>query len=238
MDYTANVLPLAFGVVLAWVVLYTPVLSRLSQYISTLFHEAGHAISALFLGGKVQGIRLEANGSGLTTSGHVIGLGFFPTRVAVLLSGYSFPVNIGITVLTLVFLKVESLYILIFFAIVGGLTLLFIRNFVGLLITFTYLGLIALAFLGQDLIPLNYSISFLGGILLVNGVKDIIGITRLTFRTKQRSEEIANDFTYLRDITFISPRIWNILYIISQIAALPIIIVGVATLNPYLVSIN
>lgn len=233
IDYTQNTIALLIGLFLAWIITRTPYVKKISQYLSTLFHEAGHAIAALFLGGKVQGIRLELDGSGLTVSGHQRGLTFIPTRVIVLLSGYSFPVNIGLIVLTLVYLNTSDIYILIFLGVVGILTLFFIRNIIGFLITITYLGLIALGFIVQEVIPLQFSLSFLASILLINGVKDVINITRFNFSSQQRSSEQSNDFTYLKDTTRISYRFWNIFYILLQLVTLPIVVGAITVVNNY-----
>lgn len=232
MDYS-NLLPLIIGLALAWVLTRFNATRKTTQYVSTLFHEAGHAISALIFGGQVQSITLQRDGSGLTTSGHVKDSKYLFVRVIVLLSGYSFPINVGFTALTLTFLQVDSLYILIFFGIVGLLTLVFIRNLMGFLITIGYIGLVGLTITLQDYIPLQYSMGLVASILFVNGVKDAFSITRFNFSKEQKHGATPNDFTYLKEATFINHRVWNIIYLMGQIIILPIIVYVVFALNAY-----
>lgn len=232
MDYS-NILPLIIGLVLAWVLTRFNVTRKLTQYVSTLFHEAGHAISALIFGGQVQSITLQKDGSGLTTSGHVKDSKYLFVRVIVLLSGYSFPINVGFTALALTFLQVDSLYILIFFGVVGVLTLVFIRNLMGFLIVFGYISLVGLAVLLQDYISLQYSMGLVASILFVNGIKDAVGITKFNFSKEQKYGSTSNDFTYLKEATLINHRVWNVFYLLGQVIILPIIVYVVVSLTTY-----
>ena len=187
--------------------------AKIFKYLTTLFHEVGHACVALLLGGHIQHIKIQPNGSGVTSTAHAITLKYKIVRILELLAGYSFPVNTGVVLLGLGIIGVDPLFMLVFVGLVAGFTLLFIRNFFGLLVVFSYAVIAFAGYFFRDVIPVNYTISFLAFILIFGGIKDIQNVTKMTFS----NQNDKNDFHFLRDETLIPARIWNIGFIISEV---------------------
>lgn len=208
---------------IAFACIIWPPTARLSKYLTTLFHEVGHACVALILGGRIQHIKIQPNGSGVTSTAHVITLKYKIVRILELLAGYSFPVNTGIVLLGLSIIGVDPLFMLAFIGLVAGFTLLFIRNFFGLLVVFSYAAITFMGYLLRDSIPVDYVISFMALILIFGGVKDIRDVTMMTF-SNQNDKDNKNDFHFLRDETFIPARIWNVVFILSEILVAALII--------------
>lgn len=196
-------------------VLWKPT-ARISKYLTTLFHEVGHAFVALILGGRIQHIKIQPNGSGVTSTAHAVNLKYKIVRILELLAGYSFPVNTGVILVGLGFIGVDPLYMLAFVGLVAGFTLLFIRNFFGLLVVFSYAAFAFAGYIARDIVPVNYTIAFIAFILIFGGIKDIKDVTWINF-SSQYNPDNKNDFNFLRDETFIPARIWNIGFILSEI---------------------
>ena len=214
---TALILGISAIVALA-ITLWRPS-SKAVKYLTTLFHEVGHAVVALILGGHIQRIRIEADGSGATGTAHAIRLRYKLVRIIELLAGYSFPVNVGTALIMFSWIGVEPLYLLIFTGLVALFALIFIRNLFGLLVIVIYASLIGASFLLQGIIPISYPMAVIGFLLFFVGIKDIKNVTSMNLQ-KMRNPENKNDFQLLKDETFIPALVWNILFIIGQAAAI------------------
>lgn len=110
-------------IALALVVLVWPVVRMLA----TVVHEAGHAVVAMLVGRKLQGIRLHRDTSGLTvTRGRRTG----PGMVATLLAGYPAPALFGLAA-AVVLAQGYAVALLWGCLLALALMLLQIRNLVG-----------------------------------------------------------------------------------------------------------
>lgn len=79
--------------VLAFVVTWSPAGYRIVRHLTTLIHEAGHALVAGLAGRRLRGVRLHSDTSGVTLSrGSPRGLGMILT----VLAGYPAPALVGL----------------------------------------------------------------------------------------------------------------------------------------------
>ena len=219
---TINPILLVVIAFLVFVALIVPISGKILNHFITVVHEMGHAVTTLLLGGRVGAIRVEMNGSGSTTSGHPVTSGYKLARISTLLSGYSFPVYLGLGLVAASILQNQWLS-LILLGVVCFLSLLFIRNLFGFIIIVLFSSASFLPLLVPNL---TYSyVSFaLGLILFFGGLKDILLITRAMFSSHLQSSE--SDFDLLQTETHIHRAIWVIIFFCVQILA----IAGVAFL--------
>jgi len=190
--------------------------TKLLKYLMTLFHEVGHAAIALLLGGRIQHIKIQPDGSGVTSTAHTISLRYKLVRIVELLAGYSFPLNIGVILLGLGLIGVDPIFMLGFTALVSLFTLLFVRNLFGLLVVLVYSALPITAYVLKDAIPINYTISLIAFLLIFGGVRDIKDATRMTFSRQNNKDNNNNDFHLLRDETLVPAKIWNVGFILCE----------------------
>lgn len=89
--------PEDFHVLLIWIavaaIVFSPRVNTYSGILVTVFHEAGHALSALLIGGRLQGIRIHLDHSGTTTSAAPDNL---LARLWTGWWGYPFPALVGL----------------------------------------------------------------------------------------------------------------------------------------------
>jgi hypothetical protein len=224
---TLNVpIVIAIFVVALGAILWKPVFKVLNHFI-TLIHELGHAVFAFLLGGRVQGIRIESNGSGSTVSGQAVKLGYTFARVVTLLAGYSFPITFSIILFATV-LTHNLIACVITIAIAFLITLLFIRNLFGLAITLFFGAVfISTYFLLQPIYL--YIVLFLAFLSLLGGAKDIAGVSKMVF-TRNPTQGQQTDFDFLQEATHIPRGIWFVIFIILMGA----LITGVFFLVQYI----
>jgi peptidase M50B-like protein len=100
---------------------------RWTRHVSTIVHEAGHAIVALLTGRRLAGIRLHSDSSGVTVS---VGRPRGPGMVAMLAAGYPAPAFLGLGAAAL--LRADRADVLLWGLVVvlAGLALQ-IRNWFG-----------------------------------------------------------------------------------------------------------
>jgi hypothetical protein len=164
----------------------------------TIFHEVGHAVTSLLFRGQVKSIRINADGSGDTTSAHRVQGGYKLFRLLILLSGYSFPITTGIITFLSVF---TNNYIAGFWVIVAvsAISIIFIRNLFGLGIVTIFALLVAIPyFFFPDALP--YVIFGLSSLMLAGGIKDLLLIS---FVVCFRKGGEGSDFSLLRDEFYI-----------------------------------
>lgn len=195
--------------------LYFKLTRSLLNHFITVVHEFGHAIAALFLGGKVQGIKINSDGSGVTMSGHEVNMSYIPVRIVTLLSGYSFPIFLGIGLLWAWF----NNYIVagvITLAIVSLLSFVFLRNFFALFVMVLFSAItVGTFFLPWTGYP--YMLASVSLVFLILGLKDAGQISKAVF---QKRPELNSDFNLLRDQTHIPAQVWVIIFWAIQIALL------------------
>jgi hypothetical protein len=173
--------------------------------LATATHELGHAFAALMSGQRLSGIRLRLDHSGTTTS-------YSRGRVAAVWSGfwgYPVPAMTGAALVTSGFagwgpaaLATGTLILLA--------SLLFIRNFTGLLIT-------GVAVAGGGLLVLFVPSNFTGHVaivlgvaLLVAAVRDLAKLTNVHLRRRDRLS--SSDAYLLYRATAIPSGVWIALF--------------------------
>ena len=113
---------------LALLLVAPPVLWRASRVLVTITHEGGHAVAAVLVGRRLQGIRVHSDTSGLTVSrGRPGG----PGMVAMLFAGYLGPAVVGLGAVGLL-LAGHALGLLWLVTLLLAAMLLQIRNLYGL----------------------------------------------------------------------------------------------------------
>ncbi|CAN5248577.1 M50 family metallopeptidase [soil metagenome] len=189
----------------------------------TVIHEAGHAVVAVLVGRRLQGIRLHADTSGLTVSrGKPTG----PGVVAMMAAGYLAPaaVGIGAALLLAAGRGVAMLWLLL---LLMAALLVWVRNLYGLVtIVVAGVGVGLLTWYGgtQTQSVVAYLIAW---ILLLAAPRPLIEILG-TGRTRRRT----TDPDQLARLTRIPALVWTLLLLVANLAGL---FVGVGTLAPDLV---
>lgn len=192
---------------------------KLANHFITVLHEFGHAIVALFLGGKIQGIRVNSDGSGVTTSAHVVDMRYIPIRIITLLAGYSFPIFFGFTLVWFYF-NSYTLAAVIVFGCVSGISFIFLRNFFGFFIMLLFAGVTV----GTYFIPwdgYSYVVLGLGVLFSLFGIKDAIQISKAVYSSLPN---LGSDFNLLKDQTHIPAKFWVIVFWLVQFGLVALII--------------
>jgi hypothetical protein len=116
---------IAVGAALLIVVL--PGTWRPARHVITIVHEAGHALTAILVGRRLQGIRLHSDTSGLTVSR---GKPYGPGMVCTTLAGYLAPSVLGLVFATLLKTGLVTGLLVVCALLLAGV-LIMIRNLYG-----------------------------------------------------------------------------------------------------------
>ena len=201
-------------VVIVFALVFLPKIGKITQYVSTLFHEVGHVVGSFVTGGGASSIKLHKDTSGVAGTTHRVGAGGFVSRTFTVLSGYATPVNLGAILVGLSFTEWVNvgIGIICLFSIIA---FLLIRNLFGLLVTVSFLGL--LAFLVFIPTPLTFSniVLFFGALVFLNGVKDVYQIAPYTFK-KTIDENNLSDFHILATDSIFPAKVWFVIFIIGE----------------------
>ena len=173
--------------------------------LATATHELGHAFAALTSGQRLSGIRLRLDHSGTTTT-------FSRSKLATVWScfwGYPVPGVVGAAFVWCGFNGWGPAAIAAS-AVILAATLVFLRNAAGFLITIgAILGCIALIFL----VPagfVGHTAVMLGLVLLVGAVRDLIKLTHVHLRRRDRLA--TSDAYLLFRATAVPSGIWILLF--------------------------
>ena len=173
--------------------------------LATATHELGHAFAALTSGQRLSGIRLRLDHSGTTTT-------FSRSKLATVWScfwGYPVPGVVGAAFVWCGFNGWGPAAIA-GSAVILAATLVFLRNAAGFLITIgAILGCIALIFL----VPagfVGHTAVMLGLVLLVGAVRDLIKLTHVHLRRRDRLA--TSDAYLLFRATAVPSGIWILLF--------------------------
>jgi hypothetical protein len=173
--------------------------------LATATHELGHAFAAVTSGQRLSGIRLRFDHSGTTTT-------FSRSKLATVWScfwGYPVPAVVGAAFVWCGFNGWGPAAIAAS-AVILAATLVFLRNAAGFLITIgAILGCIALIFL----VPagfVGHTAVMLGLVLLVGAVRDLIKLTHVHLRRRDRLA--TSDAYLLFRATAVPSGIWILLF--------------------------
>lgn len=195
--------------VIGFIVSRLPVIGKYFRSVYTMYHENGHSTMALLMGGKIHRIDLFANTEGVATTSSR----FWLARVLTSFAGYPFASFVAF--LFFYFLLQEQYQVLFYgLAITAALNLLlWVRNLYGIIWLVSLIGLLAgLHYLGDEQI-IEYSLLFIGSILLSESIAAAMGI--LVLSIKQPLD--AGDASSLRKSTWVSARIWGLVFFLQSL---------------------
>lgn len=189
----------------------------------TVVHESGHALVAVLVGRRLQGIRLEADTSGVTVSkGRPRG----PGMVVMLAAGYLAPAVVGLGA-ALLLASGHSVGLLWLLVVLVLLLLVWIRNVHGLVVLLVGGGAVFLvswyAAPGVQA-AVAYLVTWL---LLLAAPRPVVELLR-GWRRRRRT----SDPDQLAGLTHVPALLWVLVMLLANLAGL---VVGVATLAPQVV---
>ncbi|MSZ76600.1 MAG: M50 family peptidase [Actinobacteria bacterium] len=214
-------LVLATGL-LAVVVVLLPSTWRRVRLGITIVHEAGHAVTAVLVGRRLQGIRLHADTSGVTVSrGRPRG----PGMVLMLASGYLAPAALGL-VAALLLADGRPLTLLWLLVLLGLAMLVWVRNGYAALALLGVGGVVAaIGWWGTAAVQsaAAYAIAW---VLLVAAPRPLLELVAV-----RRSGRRGSDPDQLAAITPLPAMVWVLLLLAASLAGL---VVGAGRLAPRL----
>jgi hypothetical protein len=202
-------IPLLIAVVAA----FTPRVKYLSQTLTTITHELGHAVAVMPFGGRLQGIKLR-----LTTEGEaVVSIPRWPfpiyhcVRILNLFAGYSAPIYVSLFFIFSIASGWDTA-VKVTLGIMSALVLLFIRNWFGLLVALSFAAFnAAMVILLPNVFP-QYALT-LAFILLIRGVIDIYKAGEWTFKRALAS----SDFVIASEELVGPPQLWYVLFCVFHL---------------------
>lgn len=184
----------------------------LTRHVVTISHEGGHALVAVLTGRRLMGIRLHADTSGVTLSrGKPRG----PGMVAMLAAGYLSPAVAG---LGAALLLTSGYSLALLWLAVGwlGLMLLQIRNAYGLLVLVVCGAGAALASWYLPGSTVSLIAYLLTCVLLVAAPKPVLEL----MAQRRRGGAHGSDVDQLRRLTRIPAVLWEVLFLVANLAGL------------------
>lgn len=187
---------------------------RLARTVVTIAHEGGHALVALLVGRRLQGVRLHSDTSGVTLSrGRPTG----PGMVATGLAGYLAPSLVGLAFAALLAAGRVTALLWISVALLAGMLVL-VRNAYGVAaILLTGLGVFAVSWFAADRVQAVFAL-FFTWFLLLAGVRPIAELQRLRRRGYGRN----SDADQLARLTGVPGGVWVLLFGLTALAALAV----------------
>jgi len=177
--------------------------------VNTMFHEDGHALMGLIAGKGVQRIKLFANTEGLAETLTSKGIMGWIPRILISIAGY--PFSSGMALLFFYLLSLEKFTILFYgLAAVAIINLvLWVRNLYGVVWLIAFIGILGGVFYLNDPVIMQYTLMFIGSIMLVESVTSAWEILVLSIKTPKD----AGDATSLKQSTAISARVWGVFFL-------------------------
>lgn len=211
-----ELLPILTTLLLAVVFLVVPKLNYAAKSLGTIVHELGHAFVVMPFGGRLHGIKLQANTEGEA----VVGIPRYPfpfyqiLRIINLFAGYGAPIYLSLGLFAGFFFD-KPTALMITLGVMSLVVLLFIRNLFGILIatSFGVLNAVFIFLLPQFILWYALGLSL---VLLVRGTIDIVNIAKWTFGSKLPS----SDFVLAAEELGGSPRLWFVIFCIFHLLVL------------------
>lgn len=180
----------------------------------TIAHEGGHALVALAVGRRLDGVRVHRSTAGLTVSaGNSSGPGIVATAAA----GYLAPPLLGLGAAALLATGHLVAALLLSLVLLAALTLM-VRNAYGILATVTAAGAVALViWRGSSLLQavLGYAMAWF---LLVGGIRPVLELQR----SRRRGRASRSDADQLASLTGVPGGVWVALFALVAVGALAI----------------
>ena len=203
----------AAGLAAAVIVLNT-VTWRLAGQVITIAHEAGHALTSVLVGRKLEGIRLHADGSGVTRSS---GLRSGPGLVATAAAGYISPPVLGAGAAWLLDGRHVTAMLWLTVVLLAA-TLLVIRNAFGVLaVLLTGGGVGAVALLAPVAVQAGFAYGS-AWFLLFGGLRPVLELPRRALKGRAG----ISDADHLFRLTRIPAGLWVALFDVVSLAAVAV----------------
>jgi hypothetical protein len=184
----------------------------LTRHMSTIVHEAGHAIVALLTGRRLAGIRLHADSSGVTVS---VGRPRGPGMVAMLAAGYPAPALLGLAAAAL--LRADRADALLWGLVVVLAGMAFqVRNWFG---AWTILATGAVVFAVTWWLPDSWHRAFaylVTWFLLLAGPREVLGL----YAARRRRGARGSDADQLARLTHVPAGLWCAAFLLTGTGAL------------------
>lgn len=190
----------------------------------TVVHEAGHAVVAVLVGRRLQGIRLHADTSGVTVSrGRPSG----PGMVVMLAAGYLSPgvIGVGAALLLAAGRGIAMLWLLLLLLVA---LLAWVRNWYGVLTLVLAGAAVFLLTWYADAHLQAVAAYLIAWLLLLAAPRPVVELMRAGRRRSRTS-----DVDQLARLTHVPALLWMLLLLLANLAG---IAVGVLTLAPDLVA--
>jgi hypothetical protein len=217
---------IALMAVLALALVAVPAVWPVTRLAVTITHEGAHALAAVLVGRRLQGIRLHSDTSGLTLShGRPRG----PGMVAMLAAGYLGPAVVGVAA-ALALDAGWSLALLWGYVVLLALLLLKVRNFYGVLVVVVAgAGLAAASWYLSA--PAQSAIAYLiTWVLLLAAPKPVLELAR----QRARGRAGRSDVDQLARLTRVPAGLWTAFFLIASVVGLAL---GATLLLPGLVGL-
>jgi hypothetical protein len=180
----------------------------------TIAHEGGHALVALAVGRRLDGVRVHRRTAGLTVSaGNASGPGIVATAAA----GYLSPPLLGLGAAALLASGHLVAALLFTLVLLAALTLM-IRNAYGILVTVTVAAAVALVtWRGSSLLQgaFGYAMAWF---LLLGGLRPVLELQR----SRRRGRASRSDADQLAALTGVPGGVWVALFALVALGALAI----------------
>lgn len=220
MNYTETAVLLS-AVLVSGLMVFPRKAWRFARHGSTLTHELGHAVFGMLTMARISGIRLHMDSSGVTHSTRSIRV--FP--VGAIISGffgYPAPAIFGSVIISLLITghPMGAMYAI---AGAGLVTLFFIRNLFGLLVTAIWLGSsVAVTIFAPWAAP--WYALWTGSLLIFGSIKDLLNLRRI-YKTDPDS---VTDLHNLKSSSHLPMGFWYwLMWIVSAVAvSIPVLLLS------------
>jgi hypothetical protein len=185
-----------------------------SRTVVTIAHEGGHALVALAVGRRLDGVRVHRSTAGLTVSaGNSSGPGIVATAAA----GYLAPPLLGLGAAALLATGHLVAALLLSLVLLAALTLM-VRNAYGIAATVTAAAAVALVtWRGTSLLQAAFGYA-MAWFLLVGGIRPVLELQR----SRRRGRATRSDADQLAALTGVPGGAWVALFALVAVGALAI----------------
>jgi Peptidase M50B-like len=205
----------ALSAALAVSAVAVPRLWSWTRHVSTIVHEAGHAVVALLTGRRLAGIRLHSDSSGVTVS---VGRPRGPGMVAMLAAGYPAPALLGLGAVALLRAGRADVLLWGLVVVLAGLALQ-IRNWFG---AWTILATGAVVFAVTWWLPADWHRAFaylVTWFLLLSGPREVLGLYAARRGHGRRRGARGSDADQLARLTHLPAGLWSALFLLVCLGA-------------------
>ena len=185
-----------------------------TRTVVTMAHEGGHALAAVAVGRRLDGVRVHRSTAGLTVSaGSASGPGIVATAAA----GYLAPPLLGLGAAALLATGHLVAALLLSLVMVAALTLM-VRNAYGILATLTVAAAVALVtWRGSSLLQAAFGYAMVW-FLLIGGIRPVLELQR----SRRRGRASRSDADQLALLTGVPGGVWVGLFALVGLGALVI----------------